>query len=118
MPEEEEGISLRRIFDGMLQSLRNAKYLGDLESVKLLDVYSKEKALSSFTVPAFTISDVEVELRFAVAEATAEENAAEGILDLKVNISPASLKELGAHQISVMKFRISPVAMRVLEPAG
>jgi hypothetical protein len=115
MPDEKEGISLKTVISGAVQALREAKRLGDMESAKLFEVYKKEKALSSFTVPAFTISDVDLELRFSIV-GPAEEKEKEGeIPELKVNISPDSLKGLEAHQVSVMKLKITPVSMRVFE---
>ncbi|MFX0203078.1 MAG: hypothetical protein ACFFCW_43800 [Candidatus Hodarchaeota archaeon] len=115
MPDENEGITLKATVSGLMRALRQAKYLGDLESAKLSDVYKKEKALSSFTVPAFTISDVDIELRFSIAEPSKQIVEEGEDLDIKVNISPATLKGLEAHQVSVMKLRISPVNLKVFE---
>lgn len=114
MPDEKEGISLKAVVGGFLQALREAKRLGDIESAKLLDIYKKERALSSFTVPAFTISDVDIELRFSIVGPTGEHEEGE-IPNLKINISPESLKGLEAHQLNVMKLKISPVSLRVFE---
>lgn len=75
----------------------------------------KEKALSPFTVPAFTISDVDVELRFSIVGLSEEEKKEGVVPDLKVNISPDSIKELEAHQVSLMRLRISPLNLRVFE---
>lgn len=114
MPDEKEGISLKTVVGGFLQALREAKLLGDIESAKLYDIYKKEKSLSSFTVPAFAISDVDIELRFSIVGPSNKEE--EGTIpDIKVNISPDSLKGLEANHISVMKLKISPISLRVFE---
>lgn len=115
MPDEKEGISLKVLIGGFLQALREAKHLSDIESAKLLDIYKKEKNLLSFSVPAFTISDVDVELRFSIVGPPEKQEKEGEIEDLKVNVSADRLKGLEAHQISVMKLKISPVSLRVFE---
>jgi hypothetical protein len=113
---EQAEVSLKTVVGGILQALRQAKFLGDLESARLVDTYKSQKALSSFSIPAFTISDVEVELRFAVAGPPEVKKTREGeISDIKIRISPDSLKDLEPHHISYMKIRFSPVEMRVFE---
>lgn len=115
MPDEKEGISLKIVIGSLLQALREAKHLGDIESAKLLDIYKEKKSLLSFSVPAFTISDVEVELRFSILGPSEEQKKEGEISDLKVNISTESLKGLEAHHVSLMKLKISPVSLRVFE---
>lgn len=115
MPDEKEGITLKATVAGLVRALREAKYLGDLESAKLQDVYKKEKALSAFTVPAFTISDVDIELRFAIVEPPKEKEKKGEMLDLKIHISPESLKGLEPHHVSAMKLKVSPVNLRIFE---
>jgi hypothetical protein len=115
MSDEKESVSLRAVVGGFIQALREAKHLGDIESAKLLEAYKQEKTLLPFSVPAFTISDVEVELRFAII-GPAEEQKKEGeMADVKINISPAFLKGLEAHHISLMKIKIAPISLRVFE---
>ena len=114
MPDEEEGITLKATVAGLVRALSEAKYLGDLESARLQDVYRKEKYLSQFTVPAFAISDVDVELKFAIVEP--EQNVEDGkVSELKIKISPEFLKGLDAHQVSVVRLKISPINLKVYE---
>jgi hypothetical protein len=115
MSDMKEGVSLNVVVGSILQALREAKHSGDIESAKLLEVYKKEETLSPFTVPAFSITDVEVELRFSIVQSPEEQNKAGEVPLLKVNISPESLKELDAHQISMMRIKISPESLRVFE---
>jgi hypothetical protein len=113
MSDENKSISLKTVVGGILQGLREAKHVGDIESAKLFDEYKQNAVLSAFSVPAFTISDVDIELRFSiVGPAGVQEGKAE---DIDINIAPASLKGLEAHHISVMKFKLAPVNMRVFE---
>jgi hypothetical protein len=117
MPEEIQGVMLKNLLGGVLQAVMEAKRLGDLESAKLFDVYKSEKSLSSFSVPAFSISDMDLDLRFAVVETTEEQGEGEA-MDIKVNVSQEALRELEDFQISRIKFRISPVSLRVFEESG
>lgn len=111
MPDAKEGIVLKSVLTGLLQAVREAKRLGDLESAKLIEVYKKDKYLSAFPVPAFAISETEVELHFAVEEVT----QTGGLTDIKINLAPEVLKNLDAHQVSTMKLKISPFNLRVFE---
>ena len=115
MPDAQEGIRLQALVGGILRALREAKHFGDMESSRLMEVYKKEPALSSFTVPSFTVSDVDVELRFSIMNRTEEKERGGEMSDIKVDISPASLKGMEAHQVSVMKLKISPVSLKVFE---
>jgi hypothetical protein len=112
--DEKEGISLKTVVGGILQGLREAKHIGDIESAKLFEEYKKNKVLSSFSVPAFTIADVDIELHFSIAGFPKEAGEGE-TSDIRVNITPASIKGLEPHQISIMKLTVSPVNMRVFE---
>jgi hypothetical protein len=114
MPDENEGLALNQVVGSILQALTEAKHSADMESAKLIDVYKKEKSLSSFTVPAFAVSDVDVELKMAIVEPGEIEEQGE-IPGLRVRISPEFIKGLDAHHISVMKFKISPVSLRIFE---
>lgn len=114
MSDEEESVSLKTIVGGIVQALREAKHLSDIESAKLVDAYKKEKSLLSFSVPAFAISDAEVELRFGIIGPGGEGRQGE-MADIMINISPSFLKGLEAHHVSVMKLKIAPVSLRVFE---
>jgi hypothetical protein len=115
MAEEKAAVSLETVVAGLLHAVRNAKRAGDLESARLLEVYKKERALSSFSVPAYTIADVDIELRFSVAGVQEGKGEEGEIPNLRVKITPEALKGLEAHQVSVMRLKISPVSLRVFE---
>lgn len=114
MAEKKEGISLKRLIGGILQGLKEAKHLGDVESARLHEIYKKEKSLAPFSVPAFGLSDIEVELKFAVVELE-DKKGKTNTSELTVNISPEFLKGLEVHQVSTMKLKIAPVNLRVFE---
>ena len=110
-----EGVSLKAIVAGFLQAVTEAKRLGDLESARLAEVYRSERNLASFTVPAFTISDMDIELRFAVVGSVEPSRGEEPPSDITVNVSPDLIQGLEAHQVSSIRLRVSPVNLRVFE---
>lgn len=114
---EKAEVSLKMVVGGILRALREAKFLGDRESARLMQTYKSDRTLSAFSVPAFAISEVEVELRFAVAipPEVRRKRQVEEIEDIKVKITPEALKGLEPHQISTMRVKFSPVEMRVFE---
>jgi hypothetical protein len=111
--EKAEEVSLKKVVTGLMQALMEAKFLGDVESTRLVETY--RKSLRDFSVPAFAISEVEVELRFAVAAQEETRRARGKLSDIKVKISPEALKSLQPHQISQLRIRFSPVELRVFE---
>ncbi len=110
---EKAEVSLKAVVTGLMQALREAKLLGDMESARLIKTY--RKSMPSFSVPAFAISEVEVELRFAVAESRELRMRGAQPGDIKIKISPETLKGLEPHQISQLRIKFSPVELRVFE---
>lgn len=53
MADENEGISLKTVVSGLLQALREAKHIGDIESAKLVDAYKKRKSSLSIYCSSF-----------------------------------------------------------------
>ncbi|NOZ82919.1 MAG: hypothetical protein GXN98_03770 [Euryarchaeota archaeon] len=105
------------VVGGLMQAIKQAKMLGDLESTRLASVY-REQGMSTFSVPAFAISEVEVELKFAVAEpvepARSSKAGVESMLPgLRVKISPETLSGLNPEMLSSMRIKFSPVDMKV-----
>ena len=115
MAEREEGLELNAVIGGILQGLREAKHLGDLESARLHETYKKNPILSRFSVPAFDISELEVELRLAISGPSEKTRKKGTIADLKVDVSAPTLKGLEPAQIQVMRLKISPMGLRVTE---
>jgi hypothetical protein len=116
MSETEDSVRLAVVIEGVLQALQAAKYRGDAESARLCEVYKSDKSLIPFSVPAYTIADVEVELKFAVVAPVEGETGTGQPGDLRVKVRPEALKGLEPHHISVMKVRFAPVNVRVFEP--
>ncbi len=111
----EDDVELKVVVGSILSALQEAKRLGDLESTRLLDAYKKDKSLSAFSVPAFVIAEVELELRFSVVGPSDKKAESGKLPGLNVNITAASLKELDPSQIQLMRLKIAPVSPRVYE---
>ncbi len=108
-------MDLKEVIGSILLAAQEAKLKGDLESAKLLELYRKTEGLSQFSVPAFAISDLEIELHFTIVAGGDQIPAAGEIPDLEVNITATSLKGADPTQLQAMKFRLVPLRMRVLE---
>ncbi len=117
MPRDPVGheMDLRAVVGSILQAVQEAKRLADLESARLMEVYKKEKSLATFSVPAFTLAEAEVELRFAVLGPAEERPAAGNPPGLKVDLTATTLSGLDPSRVQVMKLKITPVLLRVLE---
>lgn len=112
MADDKQGVVLKGVVSGIIQALQEAKYSGDMQSAKLKELYKSEKAFVGFSAPVFTIADVEIELRFAVAVPSFDSKDS---AEVRVYISPDSLKGLQEHQVSTMKFKISAVNSPIFE---
>jgi hypothetical protein len=105
-------IALSNLIGGLVQSLAKAKYLGDLQSSQYKAEYKGNSSISDFTVPAFSIGEVELNLRFSIDSLV--EDPIEKI-DVKININPEQLTLLQAHQISDIKIKLRPLEQRIYE---
>jgi len=112
-PENE--VDLKSVIGSILRALQQAKQMGDLESASLLESYAKEKRLASFSVPAFSIADVEIELRFAVVGAPGHTRGEENASELKIAIGAEALKGLDPAHLQTIKFRLAPVPFGAME---
>ena len=115
MGNEPDGVSLKYIISDLLRALIEARHLGDLETMRLSETYKDQKNLISFPVPAFSISDVDIELYFSIVGVSEKEDNKDEISDVMVSVSPESLKSLEPHHINLIKIKISPENIRVFE---
>jgi len=104
------------IVGGLLQSVKQAKLLGDLETARIAQMY-REKGISNLSVPAFTIDEVEIELKFVVAGpvGSSRKSAESGLPQLKVHIDPEALESVTPEKLSSMRIRFKPVDMKVFK---
>lgn len=111
MSEKSGQIQLSSLISGIYQSLVRAKENCDRESIRLTERNRKEKYHPNLTVPAFSIKDVEIALKFAIVECKGKDDQWSTI----VNYSSEYLKELSDQEISVMKLSLEPQDIRVFE---
>ncbi len=114
MPSFAEGTSLRALVASILLAVEDAKRLGDMETGRLLDLYSKEPLLASASVPAFAIADLQVELRFVIVGVSEGNGGA--IPDVRVNATAAGLKDANPSQVQLMQLKLSPTLVRATTP--
>ena len=115
MSEKKEGLELKTVIGGILQGLREAKYLGDLESAQLIKVYQENPVLARLPVPSFGISNIEVELHFNIIGLSEKSRDEHGVPNVKIDISAEKLSTLEPHQTQLMKLKMNPITLRVLE---
>jgi hypothetical protein len=114
VPPVSDGTSLRALVAGILLAVEDAKRLGDMETGRLLELYSKEPLLASATVPAFAIADLQVELRFIIVGVSEGNGGA--VADVRINATAAGLKDANPSQVQVMQLKLSPTLVRATSP--
>ena len=116
MTNANSSVKLSSIIEGLLRALQEAKQAGDMESSRLYELYRSKKELALFCVPAFTIEDVEVDLKFVIDTPMEESKKKVKPDDLRVKIQSEVLKGMEPHQISAMKLKFTLANLRVIEP--
>ncbi len=108
-----DATGLGAVLAGILHAVQEAKHWGDVESARLADVYRRDAGLSAFSVPAFAITDVEIELHFAVVGIAENAKPADGIPEMSVSVGVDALKAIDPMHLQVLKFHLSPTPIRV-----
>lgn len=109
-------IDLSSVVAGIVRAVQEGKRLGDLESARLAEEYRRDQDLSAFSVPAFAVADVTVELRFAVTKVIDPGKGGDGVPKLQISLDLESLKNVDPQHIQVLRLQISPLPMRVISP--
>jgi hypothetical protein len=107
----DETVALGAAIASIMQAIQEAKRLADLETSRMAQEYARTETLSSFPVPAFTITEVELELRFAVDRVTSIRG--KNPQELHIHLSSSALKDIDPQHLQVLKFRISPASFLV-----
>ena len=99
-------LDLTSVIAGMLQAVKDAKQRGDIESVKLAELYAKDARLSAFRPPRFALQEVELELRFVIdlIPAAGRKSSPE----VRVIVDGEALKAMGSERLQTLRVRISP----------
>ncbi|MBA7557200.1 hypothetical protein ES705_49942 [subsurface metagenome] len=73
-----------------------------------MEEYKKDDNLSVLSVPAFKISNIDIEMKFTVTEPEDEDDE-----EIRVGITSEALKDKEAHQVHVAKFSIKEESVKV-----
>lgn len=104
--DEIKGVALSRVIGGVVQSLMEARYLGDREAAKWRELYSGENMLGAYaTTPAYVITEAEIEIRFAVV---GEAEKGLDVMELPVSLHSEYLQTLRPEQIQVLRLKLAP----------
>lgn len=107
------GISLSELETGFMYSSIHAKFNGDAESAEFIEKYENDKLLSFFNPPVFSLSEIEIELRYVIVDLVKDKSGK--IIDILVDIRPEILRELQPHQINTLKMKINADSLRTTD---
>jgi hypothetical protein len=111
-------IELETAISGILRSLIIAKQFMDSETVRLVEVYSKDEILRSLVVPAFSMAEVNLDLRFVIDKVETENIEGKQSSKVHVRIDSQSLAGLPPNAISEFKIKIVPSNFKVYDVEG
>ena len=108
-------IDLSDLTAALIRSLLDAKRRLDEEVVTLANQYRANPILRFLPPPAFSIGEVRVVIKFAIAQgkppASTEPSAAPGGARVQMHVDAASLSDLPPHLVSEIELRIKPEMM-------
>jgi hypothetical protein len=92
----------------------------DEASAGLAKTYWSDPVLRTLPLPSFTMPELRMQLRFAVAslDVPTERRArasTSGAVDMKVVVDAAALAKLPAHLVSEIELRVTPQLLRIFE---
>jgi hypothetical protein len=110
-----EPVDLTIVLSGLLISLANAKHQADEVSASLAKIYSEDKILRNFTIPAFNIQEIEMDLRFAIqkVEKVTKDNVK--IPRILINIDVSTLSRIRIESLTNAKLKIVPTNFRIYQ---
>jgi len=100
--------------------MSGAKRSLDATSVELAQAYWSDPVLRNLPPPYFSVPEMRIQLRFAVAEgapadSTSSARGSGRRAQLRITVAAASLEKLPPHLISEMELRVTPQALRIFE---
>lgn len=115
-----ESTNFEELLAGLLGAMTGAKRSLDAASVELAKAYWSDPILRNLPTPYFTVPEMRIHLRFAVAEVEAGRPTRSGRgagrrAQLRITVDAPSLEKLPPHLISEMELRVTPQALRILE---
>lgn len=113
-PDEPEPKDLTEVVASVLGAMVGAKRSLDSASAELAKIYWADPVLRSLPVPAFSIPEVTVHLRFAVVQ-VASAPAGGKTQAMRVIVDTASLEKLPAHLVSQLDIKLTPQSVRIYQ---
>lgn len=113
-PPAVEGAELGEVVASILGAVAAASRSVDAASAELAKIYWKDPVLRSLPLPAFSIPEVTVHMKFAVVRIDAPESAT-AFPAMRVVVDAASLGKLPSHLVSEMQFKVTPQAVRTYQ---
>ena len=101
MPEPEPW-SLKWLVGAVATALTQAAHAADQQTAELAPAYEKDKYLSSLSVPAFTIANAQLTIRFVFAGRNPEDSH-----DVLVRADAESLSGAGSEKLSELTFTLT-----------
>ena len=101
-PDPTDNTKLDDILDGITSALVNVKNQMDETSIEVVKRYKEKEIMSSLSLPFFSISSVELNLRFAVQKQSSK------IGDTIVSVNPKYLRKIPKSMISEISLELNP----------
>jgi len=99
-------VKLKDVLSSITGAFISAKSSMDRMSMEHSKQYQKEDLLSAANLPFFSISDVRLELRFAVGEIGRDN-------EVFVSVNTPSLEKLPPHVISTVEIKLTPQPLKL-----
>lgn len=112
---------LSDVIAGLLRALVRARGAMDSASSELAKAYWADPILRSLPLPAFTMPQVKVRLKFAVAGLVTVGSGGERATpaaDMRVIVELPALEKVPAHLISELELNLTPQMLRAFEEEG
>jgi hypothetical protein len=107
---------LSDVLASLLRALVTARGAMDNASADLAKIYWADPVLRSMPLPAFSMPEVKVHLKFAVSGLTSSGGRlGTAASDMRVVVDLPSLENLPAHLISELELRLTPQMLRAFE---
>jgi hypothetical protein len=115
-----ESTSFEELLASLLGAMSGAKGSLDATSVELAKAYWSDPILRNLPPPYFTVPEMRIHLRFAVADVAPAKStrSTRGSVrrpQLRITVAAASLEKLPPHLISEMELRVTPQTLRIFE---
>jgi hypothetical protein len=109
--------ALSDVLSSLLRAAVDARGAMDRASAELAKAYWADPILRSLPLPAFTIPEMKVRLKFIVSDVAPHEGttAATRLPDMRVIVDRTSLEKLPPHLVSEIELRLTPQMLRVAE---